>query len=330
MARHEHQPHRLRRRRRQRLQQEGLLVVVRAAGDEHGLPRRGEPRAQPRAGVAVVAHRHAVVLHVAGDGDARRIDAEVQQALLVGLVLHAVPRDEVELRQQPAQQAVATEGLLADAAVDDRDRDVALARGLQEVGPDLQLHQQHAARPHPAERARREAGEVERVEHDRQVGMLLARDEVAVGRRRRQHDLQVGTFLPDARDQVVRRLDLADRHPVDPHHRLVAAQARHEAHALARARALLRVGEPAPEQHRAPAQEAEQEERLVDRHGQPAARPAARQRQVAAAAGCATCRHDGSCPRPRGSPAGRAEGGKGARARTPAINRTRARSTSCT
>ena len=70
---------------------------------------------------------------------------------LVGAVLHTVLADQVELRQQPARPAIALEGALADATVDDRDRNVAGARRLQEVRPDLELHQQHAAGPDPLE-----------------------------------------------------------------------------------------------------------------------------------------------------------------------------------
>ena len=199
------------------------------------------------------------------------------------------------------------ERLLRDATIDDRNGHAASRSRLEEVRPDLQFHQQHAARTDAIERARRPRPEVERIEDDLQIGMILLRHLVPIGRRRRQHDLQIRPFGAQPRDDVGCSFDLPDRHAVDPHDRFAVRLDSDAPHSLAERTAIARIDDRTPQQYRRIDAESQQEGQLVDRH-----------RQRSAQEG------------PRSPTARRGWTEIGHHEREPALSRTRVRSTSCT
>ncbi len=197
------------------VEDERLFAFAGRAGDENGPAGggRGEP-----VRVGEGRRRREVVLQVAEALHPFRRRAESLEAARVLLRLHRGHREPGErLRQEPADDAVAPEGALRDPAVDERHRDPAAGRALEEERPDLRLGQDDQARARRGEGLLDGSREVEREGVDRGLAAERALGELAA-RRRRDRDADSGArhAPPKLRQQVARHADLADRDRVDP------------------------------------------------------------------------------------------------------------------
>ena len=91
-----------------------------------------------------------------------------------------------------------------------------------QVGPELQLDQGQHGRPDLRDGPPRRPAKVERGVEGHQVGIGPAGDGQAGGRRRRDHDLPVGTAAGHLAHQRPQQQDLAHAHRVKPEAGLVA------------------------------------------------------------------------------------------------------------
>ncbi len=117
--------------------------------------------------VDVVVDAGRVPLHGAGDVNAVGGRAQPAEPLRVRLVLHGGECQPAEGgSKQPAQQPVSPGAALGEAAVDDAHGNAATRGGLDEVGPDLELHEGDDVGLHRVEKTPDREREVQRVPDD--------------------------------------------------------------------------------------------------------------------------------------------------------------------
>jgi hypothetical protein len=176
---------------REGAQDGGFFAAHRAAGDEHRAVRREPEETQdPFTRLAVRrgrSHFERVELQAAGDGDARRIGAEIDQAVRRLLALHAEAIDVGEhAAEQRAHEPVARVRARGNAAVDHRRPDAPLPAFVQQVRPDLGLHHDEQPRLDDVQRAAGRDDPVEwEIEHPVQQ-MAKARSGHLLPRQRRR------------------------------------------------------------------------------------------------------------------------------------------------
>ena len=252
----------------QGLRQPQVLVSMGRPADQHQTSIRSQPLPQVAGLGPRCRQQDAVVFHVAGDVDLGPWDTQLQQSLLVAPILDAEDADQVELWQQPAHQMVAAKTPLGDATVDHGHRNPPSGGGLQEVRPDLQLHQQHDARRDPVEGPTGKQAEVQGKVDDGVLAVLLAGHLVPGGGGRGDHQVQVRVGALQLLDDRARCHDLADRHPVDPHHATLRAQGWHPAGPLLETGSVARVQQHAGDQPGEEQDAARDPHGVVEAHGQ--------------------------------------------------------------
>ena len=162
-----------------------------------------------------------VVLEVARDVDALRRSAHLQHPRAMRVGLH---QEQVDLRQDVAQQRpcppVARERAGRDTSVDHGDAGAAPPREMNEVRPDLGLHQHEQGRIQPVEDPRHRAGEVEGSEEDA-VGAAqgVPRHRVPGERGRGDEHAMTGEKRLQRRNEDPRRQHLTHGDGVDPDRR---------------------------------------------------------------------------------------------------------------
>ena len=198
-----------------------VLAPQRAGGNHHRAARRQAEVAQhaiPALAVRADAGPvQRIELEAAGDDDTRGIGAERDDPPGRLLALHAEPLDVVEdAAEEAADEGVAGERALRDAAVDEHRGHPALAALAQQHRPDLGFHHDEQAGPDDVQGpADREAPVEREVEDPVDVGQRPGHF-VAGHRRRRQEQLQARVSGLQLTDEGARGQRLPHRDGVDP------------------------------------------------------------------------------------------------------------------
>src|SRR5579863_721595 len=124
-----------------------------------------------------------IELEVAGDGDAVRPAADGSEAFGVEFALR---ENAVQTREnrtpEPAEAAIAREGAIGDAGVDDGDGDAAAETGGEQVGPEFGFGEDEQCGLKSGEISRDSPGQVERAIEDA-IGAEAAPGEFLAGER---------------------------------------------------------------------------------------------------------------------------------------------------
>src|SRR5262249_27674934 len=249
------------------LQHELVLAGHRRARDPErpAPPPGGEDAGEAERGPARL---HRVELQVTGDGDALRRRAHLADPLRVRLALHQEEVDLGEHAREPAlHEPVAREGPRGDAAVHEGDPRPAGVRLVDEVRPELRLHEEEERGVDGGEDLAHGAGEVEGgVEEPVYVPDALLGDRVAGHRGRREVDAVAREALLERGDQRSDRVHLAHGDGMDPD-RAVAVEVQVDGqapHPLAERAEVLAGGAALPEEPGQGEEEAEGEAEAVE------------------------------------------------------------------
>jgi len=199
-----------------------LVLAAQRAGGDHHRPAGLDPEVAQHAVAALPVRADArpiqrIELQAAGDDDPGRIGPERDDPPGRLLALHAEAVDVVEdAAEEAADQRVAGERALRDAAVDEHRGHAALAALAQQHRPDLGLHHHEQPRPDDVQGAADREAPVERkIEHAVDVGQRPGHLMAGHGRRR-EEQLQARVARLELADQGPGGQGLPDRHGVDP------------------------------------------------------------------------------------------------------------------
>src|SRR5437763_1188521 len=196
-----------------------------------------------------------------------RVEAERAHALRIRVGLHRREREVCEhAAYEKLYEPVASERLFRDATVDERDGHAAPTALAEEARPKLRLHHQRRRRFDRSERAAHAPGPVERKIEDerRRVAEGLARHALPRPRSRRDDERVARVLFEYGARERSRRLRLADRDAVEPHHGPPArVETGQSARALHEARGVLPVTRRVKKKPRQQREDAEAEEDAV-------------------------------------------------------------------
>jgi hypothetical protein len=175
---------------------------VQAAADQHHVRRReAEHRTQLTAALGAGARLCEVVLHVAGDMQARCRNTERSQPLRVLRRLH---REQRKLRQHARHQpraGVNAERLRGHLAVDQRRRHPAAMRDPEQIRPELRFGDDQQARVETVKEARDDERQVRRQRDDAVSRVQPTRGREARPRKRGNDERRVGMVALERGDQ---------------------------------------------------------------------------------------------------------------------------------
>jgi len=234
---------------------EGFFAGAGTAGDpqRNGVFVEAELGGEGVGAVDAVGQFGGVVFQGGDDPDTVGGAAEVNEALGVFVGLGQDAGDVAEqAASERADQAIAGEAAVADAAVGDEDGDVALVGLADEVGPDFEFHQDDGVGAEVVQGAADDAGQVEGVVEDGvAVGVeFCGAGEAGVGGGG-DDDFAIRSPLVEGVDEGACGVDLADTDGVDPDAGVGGALAAEAAESLGPAGAIAPVGDDTVEQFRA-------------------------------------------------------------------------------
>ncbi len=208
-----------------------------------------------------------VELQIARDLHARARPTERADAFGMGLCLHQEEVDFAEhAADEAAQQPIARERAFREAPVDHGHPRSPKMRLVDEIRPDLALHEHEEHGVEGAESGPHRPRPVERCIEQAVRAHALRRDGIPRGRGGGEEDAQARKAILERRHERPRGEDLADRDRVDPHRPAARSGGRvgRSPHALAEGPRVLARGAALPEIERQCQDEAERQEDSVE------------------------------------------------------------------